>query len=150
MKFLAVVVCAFELLASPVSAAEVGAALIMSTLHVSGDHLRVKDSGGHLDVYYRQCGSWDGPAMRKRFQADLIRLLPVLLANAPNMHFAHIHGGCEYSDPKKPDTTTHFDEDAISASFTREAIAATEFSTVDPEYLFNTTSFGRWMNPDMR
>jgi hypothetical protein len=86
MRFLLLMSGLFALMLSPASAQSasiIDPSLIVSTLHVKMDHLKVQGSSA-LDIWYEVNNCTVSPsAARKDFQNNLVTLLPVLLAKYP-------------------------------------------------------------------
>jgi hypothetical protein len=129
------------------SASPIDPALIVSTLHVKTDHLKVTGTSAP-DIWYEVNNCRVSPsAARMDFQNNLVTLLPVLLAKYPGIQNIFIHGGCLMVDAYGRES---FDDNAINAMFTRENLDKVVWKNVTPENLFNHVAHGRWLNPEMR
>jgi hypothetical protein len=150
MRILLLISGLLALMLSPAfaeSASIIDPSLIVSTLHVKTDHLKVQGSTAP-DIWYEVNNCRISPsAARKDFQNTLVTLLPVLLATYPSIQNIFIHGGCPMIDVYGRES---FDDNAINAMFTRENLDKVVWKNVTPENLFDHVAHGRWLNPEMR
>jgi hypothetical protein len=120
----------------------VDASVITSTLGTSNKHLAINASDDDaIDVTYEiPVCHISLIAARNAFKADLVKLLPALLAISPTLKNIKVSGGC-------PTTDAHgvigYDDAFISAMFMRYDLDRVAWQTVQAEDLFYQISFGR-------
>jgi hypothetical protein len=120
----------------------VDASVITSALGTPSRHLAIDASDNDaVDVTYEiPACDVSTSAARSTFKADLVKLLPALLAINPTLKSIKVSGGCPTVDAHG---NAGYDDAFIAAMFMRYDLDKVVWQTVQADDLFYQISFGR-------